>query len=302
MSHPVHDRFGRARGPVIARPRRLRVVVLAAVAAIVGALQLAAPQPAAAISGLQRIEVNSELTGPEPVKSATAYCPETKHVIGGGGYVQDRGYKLVRLVELVPYSPSAGRDSFFVEAEAPNHSSDYPWEVTAYAICADRSVLGTKYKIVPATVYNTSPMPFVTAAARCPSGTVAYGSGAALGTTGGGQIGLQLNRTSGPLDISRATARESVAGYSGPWVLESFAICAPPQAQIHAHATVAFSAATRDFCDSGRTHGPGGGGGLTDGGPVWLQEIYPFPDLSGEVVAMTGAPVGGMVAHETCGL
>jgi hypothetical protein len=301
MWHPFHDRFARALGPAVARRCRFGVVVLAAIAAIVGAVQLAAPETAAAISGLQRTEGSSQLTGKEPFKRATAYCPSSKHVIGGGAFVYDGGRALVRLVALLPYSPGgSGQDDFEAWAEAPNESSSYDWNVTAYAICADRSAL-SKYQIVPGYVYNGSSKPFVTAFARCPSGTVAYGSGAAVGLTGG-QTGLQLTRTSGPLDISRATARESVSGYSRPWALDSIAICAERQAQIHAHGTVAFNAQARDFCDSGRTHGPGGGGGLTDGGPVWLQEIYPFVALNGVYVAMTGSPIGGMVAHQTCAL
>src|SRR4029453_1930338 len=114
---------------------------------------------------------------------------------------------------------------------------------------------------------------------------------------------LQLNRTSGPLDISRAAGRESVIGYAGQWNLHSFAVCAQPQGQIHASDTVAAGARTTNYCSNGLyTHGAGGGGGLTDGGPVWLQEIYPHYDLRGVDVALTGPTypsIGGVVAHQT---
>ena len=66
---------------------------------------------------------------------------------------------------------------------------------------------------------------FKTALARCPSGTVAYGTGAAVPSIG--RIGLQMTRTSGPLDISRATGRAD-NNYSGSWTLTSYAIYARP--------------------------------------------------------------------------
>ena len=58
-----------------------------------------------------------------------------------------------------------------------------------------------------------------------------------------------------------------------------------------------------DRCFIGFTHGVGGGGGLTDGGPVWLEKIQPHADLRGVDVGLTGAlhpSIGGMVAHQTC--
>ena len=56
-------------------------------------------------------------------------------------------------------------------------------------------------------------------------------------------------------------------------------------------------------CLFGFTHGIGGGGGLSDGGPVWLDKIKPHADLQGVDVSLTGAldpSIGGMVAHQTC--
>ncbi len=313
MSHPVHDRFARARGPAVAPVRNVGVVALAAIAAIVGAIQLAAPEPAAAVAGLQRTFSHSQLTGPEPVKQATAECPNGKHVIGGGAVVHDGGRKLVRLTWLIPWTPPTPgdprKDGYYVTAEAPNLSSNYNWYVTAFAVCADKGDTLSGYTIKQDwTDVSSSGGPFAQTSARCRSGTVAYGTGAAIFTSGAdpsgqGQIGLQLTRTSGPLDISRATARESASGYGAAWQLVSYAVCAERRGQIHAEGTIAPAATATDACDSGRTHGPGGGGGLTDGGPVWLQEIYPFPTLNAVRVDLTGPlypSIGGMVAHQTC--
>ena len=36
-----------------------------------------------------------------------------------------------------------------------------------------------------------------------------------------------------------------------------------------------------DRCLLGFTHGIGGGGGLTDGGAVWLKKVEPHADLMG---------------------
>jgi hypothetical protein len=161
-------------------------------------------------------------------------------------------------------------------------------------------------------------------ASRCPDGTVAWGSGAeihAINSEGrqapSGQIGLQLMRTSGPLDIVRATGRESVTGHPGRWHLSAYAICAKRlitganprpwilvDPELHADGNVSSGTYASARCPDGfRTHGLGGGGGITDGGPAWLQSIAPHFDLKGVEVRMTGLlnpSIGGMVAHQTC--
>jgi hypothetical protein len=284
--------------------------VLATMAAIVGGVQLAAPDTAAAISGLER---KWESYGPrdrEPVKLVQAECSAGKHVVGVGAVVDDGGQNDVRLVAVYPHSyGSSYRDGATVVAEAPGLSRSYNWSVTGYAICASLSP-SSNHQIVRSDLnVPSSGGPFVHTSARCPSGTVAYGAGASIGNAGpspwgAGRLGLQLNRTSGPLDISRAAAREEAGGFSGSWWLSSFAICAKPYGGIHAEGEVAPGAEASSTC-AGPTyvHGIGGGGGLTDGGPVWLRRIHPRPGLRSIDVALTGplySSVGGMVAHHTC--
>ena len=303
-----------AAGISTTRPQRTReprrasrgAALIATMAALVAGLLLATASPAVAISGLDRYDGYSGYDD-RPWKRAIATCPDGKHVIGGGAWVSDGGRKTVRLTTLLPYSPAGARDTFNVDAEAPNLQR-FNWSVTAYAMCADKTAL-SNYRIVPGFVESSKT--FQTAAARCPDGTVAFGAGAQVTAQppytapGQGQIGLQLNRTSGPLDISRAAARESVAGYAGQWRLISYAVCAEPRGTIHAEGTVNAGAEATDTCKTGFTHGPGGGGGLTDGGPAWLQRIYPRLDKRTVDVALT-APlypsIGGMVAHQTCAL
>jgi hypothetical protein len=151
---------------------------------------------------------------------------------------------------------------------------------------------------------------FKSAEARCPGGTVAFGSGAQVGTNylvdHNGLVGLQLSRVSGPLDIARATAREDVTGTTRNWLVASFAICAEPRGDIRAEGTIAPGAVAAHTCSSGRlVYGPGGGGGLTDGGPAFLSAIVPSVRLENVLVEMTDPlhpSIGGMVASATCAL
>ena len=287
---------------VVKRALRLLAAVLAGVAA---ALPLLAPQSAAAISGLQRVSSYSGYDD-RPWKAATAGCPANKHVIGGGAWVSDGGRKLVRLTTLRPQYLDGAHDAYIVQAEAPGLRRDFSWSVTVYAVCADENAL-KDYRIVPGSP-GLSSARFQTAAAVCPTGTLAYGTGAGITTPipnaapARGQIGLQLTRTSGPLDISRAAARSSGIGYVGPWQLTSYVICAQPRGTIHVEGAGATGDEVTDSCKTGFTHGPGGGAGLFDNGPAWLQKIYPSYDGKSVAVAMTAPPVGGIIAHQTCAL
>jgi hypothetical protein len=109
-----------------------------------------------------------------------------------------------------------------------------------------------------------------------------------------------MTRTSGPLDISRATGRGDNA-YSGSWTLTSYAICALPAGGIHSEATIAPGVFATHHCTPGDSvAGPGGGGGLVDGGPVYLKVLYPFSNFDVEV-QMTGfLPDRKVLASPTC--
>jgi hypothetical protein len=47
-------------------------------------------------------------------------------------------------------------------------------------------------------------------------------------------------------------------------------------------------------------HGAGGGGALTDQGPVFLRVVEPLPVLRRVTASMTGPYPGGMVAQAIC--
>jgi hypothetical protein len=166
---------------------KLGLVVLAAVVAVVGAVGLAAPEPAEAIPGLTR-KGHHGLMNNEPFKGVAAECPDGMRVIGGGGSVNDGGRRSVKLISLTPYSYSPDDDipdAFGAAAEAPHLTRSFEWRVSAYALCAPESSLRS-HKVVGDYVSNSTSQPFVTASVRCPGGTVAYGSGAFVSTGGVG--------------------------------------------------------------------------------------------------------------------
>jgi hypothetical protein len=257
--------------------------------------------------GLERTFANSP-SDDTPSKPATAYCSPGKRVVGGGAAIAEGGgHHVVRLVWLVPQHPGGSlRDSFTARAESPSLLRGFDWRLTAYAICINQSATSSAYRIVPGL--TAGPDAFKTAAARCPGGTVALGAGAAIHAgadrTGQGVIGLQLNRTSRPLDISRAAARISLSSY-GAWALVSYAICDRPAGAIHVESSPVPGPGTAEathFCASPGdwVRGIGGGGGLRDNGQAFLRELSPSFDLKGVTVKMTAAPVGGTLAYHTC--
>jgi len=297
-----------------------------AVVALSAALALAAPPTASAIPGLVTVAQSTEHNS-EPAKTVSVRCPGDvgdAMPVGGGAEIDDDGRRTVRLTSLLPHRVRiivnyAGYYS--ASAEAPGLAR-FPWSLRVYAVCASDFAL-IDYQLRDAIVHNGASSTFDHAEAVCPSGTVAWGSGAqviGLGATGQdqaptGQLGLQLVRTSGPLDIARATARESASGYDGQWRLRSRAICAKrktwisgpsgPRAEdrgLHADGLVSSSPVASNVCpDKFFTHGLGGGagGGTTDAGPVWLRGLHPHAGLRGMTAALTSSTVGA-VAQQTC--
>jgi hypothetical protein len=298
MSHSVGERTVTRDNPV-----PVAVVLALAAATIVGVLQLTTPA-AHAIPGLER-KAGPVVSGTHPVKLSSVSCPLNKHVIAGGASVEDGGRRTGRLTKLWPFSPATvgHKARLTAVAEAPDLDRSFSWSLQSFAVCAYKSALDN-YRYAEYWSGRDPSEPFKTAAARCAPGTVAYGAGAQVTPPETGQLGLQLNRTSGPLDVARATGRRASNFTGSWWDVRSVVVCAAPQGEIQAAGAIAPGAAATMTCLSGfMVHGPGGGGGLTDGGPAWLQKIIPWLGLGGVDVALT-APlypsIGGMVAHSTC--
>jgi hypothetical protein len=229
-------------------------------------------------------------------------------VVGAGAEVLDGERTLVRLAAIrpnKPSDPSTQGGSVTAFAESANRVDTYDWSLRAHAVCASAAAL-PGYQVVSHAVAPSS-RAFQQTSARCPTGYVTYGSGGLVQSSPGhwgtnGKAWLQLYRTSQPLDIARTTGR-AMPGFDGRWQVFSYAICASWQNQLFADGTIAQSSDATDRCFTGFTHGLGGGGGLSDGGPVWLDEVRPHADLMGVDVSLTGPlnpAIGGMVAHETC--
>jgi hypothetical protein len=282
--------------------------LIVALGAIAGGVPLAGASEAAAAGslGLERRAGISGLRSMDSPKIAQARCPSGKVVVGGGAEVEGGGEDVATEPRLTRLRPLGA--NFDVTAEVPNNDSQSPWLVRAYAVCATRAALD-EYEIVPGYSAEDS-RTFKDARARCPGDTVAFGSGAEITYPDHpfpfpARVGLQLTRTSQPLDISRATGREYAGGYVSTWAVTSYAICAKRAANIHSEGTIGPGEKASHKCAGGSlVHGAGGGGGLSDGGPVFLRYIVPTETLSHVHARLTGplnASIGGMVASATCG-
>lgn len=226
---------------------RATLTVLGAAALTVG-VGVVGPgqQPADAAStprvgGVEKRSAESSFNS-QPTKDATAKCPPGKQVLGGGAAIASFSAidGQVALTRLVPYR-AGSQHAYAVSAAETYAGTTKDWSLQVWAICAN-PVPG--HTIVNA-VTDWSSVSVKTTAAVCPQGTRVLGSGAmingSISTGPNGQpiphdqgIGLQVTRSSGPGDITRAQAQEAVGGYAYPWQLVSYAVCAhqPPGYQI----------------------------------------------------------------------
>lgn len=156
-----------------------RAVWVGAVAAITVSVQLATANPVSAIEGWE-IRAGGEISDPRaPFKKAKVGCSRlNKRVVGGGALIEEEGTrKRVRLVGMFPTNDPFAGNVFEVRAECPHLFCISDWSLTAFAICVDGAAL-TGYQVVRNFVnVPSSGGPFQHTAARCPSGTIAYGAG-----------------------------------------------------------------------------------------------------------------------------
>jgi hypothetical protein len=232
-------------------------------------------------------------------------------VLGGGGEIRDDGHDIARMTGLVPVS-SSNLDYFEASAEAFFHGQYEPWSLAAFAICAPESSL-KDYRIVWQQYANVDSTTFFKGTAECPGDRVAYSAGGRildLFPTFTGRIGLQMVRTSGPLDIARATARENgPLDTPNPWWLDVYAVCAKGQGDIHVEGAGDPDGDRKvtSFCHDpvDYVHGAGGGAsgpGITDAGRSWIKSIVPSSALRSMKASMVGpdSPSGGVVTSHTC--
>jgi hypothetical protein len=235
-----------------------------------------------------------------PSKAASATCPAGKRLIGGGARVDDHGSGKVALTMLWPLRNNEQPDRYDVAASALTGFTG-KWLLQAYALCAaPLPGLELSWR----STGSFSAQKFQHAEAPCPAGKRVTGAGGLIAFAPGqnnpsGHVGLQLSRASGPLDIARTTARAD--DYNGTWELLSFALCANnvAGAQVASKIVTALSGGSVD-CPAGTSvQGAGGGGSITDSGPVYLQSAYPV-SLRRVQTRMTAAPADGMVVQAVC--
>jgi hypothetical protein len=283
--------------------RRWLAAAAAVAAVVVAGLQVVTAQPAAALPPLTLKTGTSGPVSTGAVKSAEAFCAANQVVVGGGGEVVGNPPHTTVLTALEPHAvEGATPPRFVVRARAlafPQFQE--VWQVKAYALCAPAASM-QPYLIVKSTS-TTSQLRFRAGTATCPGGRVAYSAGVTTSNTSA--FGVQLVRTSGPLDIARATVRAFGTAVPAPWQLSTFAVCGPRKDGIVAVARVAAGPIVGVSCPAGtqQIHGAGGGLGLTDGGTNWIRELRPANVQSpGSMTVRMSLMNPGyeVVAHTTC--
>jgi hypothetical protein len=251
--------------------------------------------PAVAAPGLKLYNAEPSPKLPAGLKQVVAHCPTGKRIFDGGASIDDLGLNRAFFFRLEPIRDVKG--DYYIAMAAANGISGN-WSISAYAICGN-DVPGLGY--YPSTSLSSSAT-FRAWSSRCPAGKRVVGTGATV-QDNRGEVGIQMTRASGPLDIARATARDDANGYSGTWRLTSIAMCANADAVVFHPPASAISTqqGASVNCPLGTwVSGAGGGGSLTDSGPFWLRGLLTAPDLRSVRAYMTGVPATGMVAQAIC--
>jgi len=273
---------------------RRRLTSLAAVASVVLAsvvVQVVAAEQAAALPGLQQVSRFTN-AGDQKALIQDVSCPEGLQLLGGGAEIYGQKSDKVVLTESWPLNSVTWRAA----AQEVYPGWDPHWSLGTYAICS-QPLAGWEIK-----EGNSGPgvRTFKTTYTHeCSGGRMAFGAGGRVSTVGG-LVGLTMIRPDAPLTIGRASARRVPAGPDVDWWVASYVICAYPGPGHQNLATIKTASFASLQCPGRKTvNGVGGGGGLVDLGPVYLQVLAPR-GTTGVNVEMTGVENGGMVAQVTC--
>jgi hypothetical protein len=158
--------------------------------AVAGALMLLgavhATSASAAVSGLEKVRAISVIDSSSS-KTATAYCPAGKRVIGGGGgLVWDLQHHTrdVVLTSLLPVHPLSGPDSYQVTAHEDQGGTTDTWWAESYAICADP--IAGMHTVATGGTFGSAPSQ--TPQAHCNAGERVLGTAGKKTLSGGGAI------------------------------------------------------------------------------------------------------------------
>lgn len=265
-----------------------RIALVAAVTGLaIGGVQVLTSAPASAVTGLVRFPGTPTPDNGQLDKGTTAQCPATSpRIVGGGMVVNDHGQRRVfaRFMQPVENLGGSGRDAFAVAATAPPGFVG-TYSLQAIAVCAaNAGVPG--HDVVPGTPTTRSASSTQDTTARCPSGkrVIGFGGGVLDAVSG---VGLQVVRSAGPRDISRAYARRVAGNFGEQWRVQAFAICMtttdnrPPSG-----AAIPGSTASTLCSNSPNTFVHGPGGGAWDGTGL-IHQILPSANLKQNTVVIT---------------
>ncbi|MBV1856670.1 hypothetical protein [Catellatospora tritici] len=185
-------------------------------------VSLTAAAPAEAVSGIVVTIDWSDLTGSESAKTANAFCPSGKVILGGGADIVGGGNE-VRLTAMVP---QGGWHSYYASAmEDGDYDAD--WTLYSWAICGN-PVPG--WELVSAYDAGEPGDDIVHTLVICPEGKRVMGTGGAA--VGGYQFKLAYispGPAPEPWDVwVGVTPDENV---SGPFGAYAYAICTNPMGQ-----------------------------------------------------------------------
>jgi hypothetical protein len=272
-----------------------RLATVAAVAGMIAgtaAVQVISAGPAAAIPGLRTV---SFAGAPQSNSSSSVLvdCPDGLQVIGGGAILKGNTSDKVFLTASAALE---GGKVWFASAAEVAPGWDGVWSITGYATCAT-PLPGWELRYgnsgPGSATFKTS---YTT---TCTGHKKVFSAGGEINAPSG-QVGLTTIRPDGPLTIGRASARVAPGGFWDDWSVTSIAICANPVpglqnlGAIHTEHVAFVGCTGRTTMDS-----YGGGGGLVDLGPYYLQALG--PNGGGLVyVVMTGDQPGGVLAQTTC--
>lgn len=183
-------------------------------AGLTASVQIGLASPAsAAMPGLEIVPPATSATNSTSFKSATAFCPAGKVVVGTGARINGGGGDIV-LDEVIPFE-----NRVTVGAFEDEDGTTANWSVTAFAVCANRP---SGYTITSAT--STSAVRFETElSANCPAGRRALGGGAEV-AGGAGEVSIDDVFPGQTSSHTKGFADQN--GTTKSWSLTAYAICA----------------------------------------------------------------------------
>jgi hypothetical protein len=202
------------------RNRLLRAATAGLLLVGVVAVEVAIAGPAAAVAPVTIVEASSAMNSVSS-KSATAYCPDGTHVLGGGAG-NGGGDGRVHLTRLQALSNVEG----FTASSAEHGAFGEEWRLDVWAICGN--LAGLEYVSFSVGANSDG---YKSAVAECTGNKVLISAGGR--TTGGdGQVILDDLTPSLVSHQVTVTAYEHEDGYDGDWGLYAYGVCASPIATL----------------------------------------------------------------------